>query len=61
MPRRFQSLLTTDAKVKKKREKKTRQKENKPKISKMNRKKGSDHSIPLDNTLKHGDSLSEIL
>ena len=62
VPRRFQSLLTTDAKVKKRRRQDKEKKENKSKkISKMNRKKGSDHSIPLDNTLKHGDSLSEIL
>ena len=43
MPRRFQSLLTTDAKVKKKerrKQDKKKKKENKPKISKMNRKKG---------------------
>ena len=62
VPRRFQSLLTTDAKVKKRRRQDKEKKGNKSKkISKMNRKKGSDHPIPLDNTLKHGDSLSEIL
>ena len=41
VPRRFQSLLTTDAKVKKKgRRQDKEKKENKPKISKNEQKKG---------------------